>query len=119
MEKSYIWTINGCEFEVDMEDAETADKYLVALKVFENAQNTETNSISEKIRTYCKICREFYDVFLGEGSSKKIFAGISDNSRKYDAVFESLLDFISRQRIESDGRMSKIAQRYAPKRRLK
>ncbi|MDE5770677.1 MAG: hypothetical protein K2I06_03455 [Ruminococcus sp.] len=119
MENNYIWSINGCEFEVDMEDAETADRYLSALKVFENARDTETNSISEKIRTYCRICREFYDTFLGEGTSEKIFSGINDNSRKYDEVFESLLDVISRQRVESEGRMSKIAQRYAPKRRLK
>ena len=56
---------------------------------------------------------------LGEGTSEKIFSGVKDNSRKYDEVFESLLDVISRQRVESEGRMSGIAQRYAPKRRLK
>lgn len=117
MENSYIWTINGCEFEVDMEDAETVDRYVSALKILENTDNRQVSNISEKIRTYCKICREFYDTFLGEGTSEKIFSGISDNSRKYDEVFESLLDVISRQRVESEGRMSKIAQRYAPKRR--
>ncbi len=119
MENSYIWSINGCEFEVDMEDAETAERYLSALKVLENSRNTEVNSIAEKIHTYCKTFREFYDTFLGEGASEKIFAGINDNSRKYDEVFESLLDVISRQRTESEGRMSGIARRYAPKRRLK
>ena len=117
MENSYIWTINGYEFEVDMEDAETVDSYLSALKVLENEDNRQVSNISEKIRKYCKTFREFYDVFLGEGTSEKIFSGISDNSRKYDEVFESLLDVISRQRVESEGRMSKIAQRYAPKRR--
>lgn len=117
MENSYIWSINGCELEIDMEDAETAEGYLSALKVLENARNTEISDISEGIRTYCKTFREFYDTFLGEGTSEKIFAGINDNRRKYDEVFESLLDVISRQRVESKGRMSKIARRYAPKRR--
>lgn len=117
MENGYIWTINGCEFEVDMEDAETVDRYVSALKVFENSRNTETNSLSEEIRVYCKVYREFYDAFLGEGASEKIFSGINDNSRKYDEVFESLLDVISRQRVESEGRIAGIAQRYAPKRR--
>ena len=117
MENGYIWSINGCEFEVDMEDAETVERYFSALKVLENSQNIEINSISEKIRTYCKTFREFYDVFLGEGTSEKIFSGISDNSRKYDEIFESLLDIISRQRSESEGRMSEISRRYAPKRR--
>lgn len=117
MENSYIWSINGCEFEIDMEDAGTAERYISALKVLENSRNIEVNSISEKIRIYCKTFREFYDTFLGEGTSEKLFAGINDNSRKYDEVFESLLDVISRQRVESEGRMSKISRRYAPKRR--
>lgn len=116
MENSYIWTINGCEFEVDMEDADTAERYISALKALENSQNIEVNSLSEKIRAYCKAFREFYDTFLGEGTSGKLFAGINDNSRKYDEVFESLLDVISRQSGESENRMSKISQRYAPKR---
>lgn len=117
MENGYIWTINGCEFEVDMEDAETAERYISALKILENSRNTEVNGISERIRTYCRIFREFYDVFLGEGASEKIFSGINDNSRKYDEIFKSLLDVISRQRTESEGRMSEISRRYAPKRR--
>lgn len=117
MENNYIWSINGCEFEIDMEDADTVDRYLSALKVLENSQNIEVNSLSEKIHAYCKAFREFYDAFLGDGTSEKLFAGINDNSRKYDEVFESLLDVISRQRGESEGRMSKISQRYAPKRR--
>lgn len=117
MENSYIWSINDCEFEVDMEDADTAERYISALKVLENARNIEVNSISEKIHTYCSTFREFYDTFLGEGTSEKLFAGINDNSRKYDEIFESLIDVISRQRVESEARMSKISQRYAPKRR--
>ena len=117
MENSYIWSINGCEFEVDMEDAETAERYLSALKVLENADNRQMSNIAEKIHTYCKTFREFYDAFLGDNASEKIFAGINDNSRKYDEVFESLLEVISRQRAESENRMSGIARRYAPKRR--
>ena len=117
MDNSYIWSINGYEFEVDMEDAETVDRYVSALKILENADNRQVSNISEKIRTYCKAFREFYDAFLGEGTSEKIFSGISDNSRKYDEVFESLLDVISIQRAESESRIAVISQRYAPKRR--
>ncbi|MDE6833831.1 MAG: hypothetical protein K2J39_06275 [Ruminococcus sp.] len=100
-----------------MEDAETVDRYVSALKILENADNRQMSNISEKIRTYCKAFREFYDAFLGESASEKIFAGINDNSRKYDEVFESLLDVISRQREESQSRIAGISQRYAPKRR--
>lgn len=117
MENSYIWEINGHEFEIDMEDADTAERYLSAMKVLENSRNIKVNSISEKIRTYCKTFREFYDTFLGDGTSEKLFAGINDNSRKYDEIFESLLDVINRQRSESENRMSEISRRYTPKRR--
>ncbi|MDE6035732.1 MAG: hypothetical protein K2G36_07480 [Ruminococcus sp.] len=117
MENSYIWSINGCEFEVDMEDAETVDRYVSALKILENADNRQMSNISEKIRTYCKAFREFYDAFLSEGTSEKIFSGINDNSRKYDEVFESLLDFIDRQHIEVKNRKNRFAQRYTPKTR--
>ena len=52
MENSYIWSINGCEFEIDMEDADTAERYISALKVLENSQKYFTWSIlntSERI----------------------------------------------------------------------
>lgn len=119
MENNYIWTVNGCEFELDMEDAETADRYLSALKVLENAKGSNFSNIAEKIRAYCKAFREFYDVLLGEKASEKIFAEINDNCRKYDEVYSSLLDFIAEQRAVSSNRMNEIAKKYAPKRLLK
>ena len=115
MENSYIWSINGCEFEVDMEDAGTVERYVSAIKILEN--DVQVSDVLEKIRAYCKTYREFYDAFLGEGASEKIFAGKSDNSRKYDEVFESLLDFIDRQHIEVKNRKNRFAQRYTPKTR--
>lgn len=116
MENSYIWTINGYEFELDMEDAETADRYLSAMKVLENAKSADFGSIAEKIRAYCKTFREFYNMLLGENASEKIFSGIKDNCRKYDEIYASLLDFIAEQRAVSSNRMNEISKKYAPKR---
>lgn len=116
MENSYIWTINGYEFELDMEDAETADRYLSAMKVLENAKSADFGSIAEKIRAYCKAFREFYNVLLGENASEKIFSEIKDNCRKYDEIYSSLLDFIAEQRAVSSNRMNEISKKYAPKR---
>lgn len=116
MENNYIWTINGCEFELDLEDAETADRYLFAMEVLEKAKDTDCGSIAEKIRAYCKTFREFYDVLLGENASEKIFSGIKDNCRKYDEIYSSLLDFIAEQRMVSSNRMNEISKKYAPKR---
>ena len=66
-----------------------------------------------------KSISKFYDFLFGDGTSEKIFDGIKDNRRKYDAVYESLLDFIRTQRLESDNRLSRMVQRYAPKKAKK
>lgn len=116
MENSYIWTVNGCEFELDMEDAETAERYLSAMEVLEHAKNADFSNLAEKIHVYCKAFRDFYDVLLGENASGKIFTGINDNCRKYDEVYVSLLDFIAKQRAVSSNRMHEISKKYAPKR---
>ena len=50
-----------------MEDADTVEKYISATKILEN--DIQVSNVSEKIRTYCKTFREFYDTFLGEGTS--------------------------------------------------
>ncbi len=71
------------------------------------------------IRQYCAVFRKFYDAFIGEGASEKIFDGIKDNIRKYDEVYESLLAFIRNQRIESGNRISRMVQKYSPKRAKK
>lgn len=116
MENIYIWTVNGCEFELDMEDAETAERYLSAMEVLENARDMDFSNLLEKIRVYCKTFRDFYDTLFGENASEKIFSGIKDNTRKYDEIFSSLLDFIARQRAVSSNRMNEISRKYAPKR---
>ncbi|MCM1223587.1 MAG: hypothetical protein NC548_54980 [Lachnospiraceae bacterium] len=119
MENNYIWKVNGCEFELDMEDAETAEKYLSAMKILENAKDGNVSNIAERIRVYCKAFRDFYDELLGENASEKIFAGIKDNRRKYDEIYDSLLELIAEQCTVSANRMNEISRRYAPKRHLK
>lgn len=116
MNENYIWKINGCEFELDMEDAETAENYLSAIRILENSKTQEVTNIAEKIRAYCKAFRKFYDALLGEGASAKIFDGIKDNTRKYSDVYESFLGFIENQKAVSSERMNEITKRYAPKR---
>lgn len=115
-ENFYIWTVNGCEFELDMEDAETAENYLSAIAILEQAEDADFSNLAEKIRSYCKAFRDFYDTLLGEHASEKIFAGIKDNMRKYDEIYTSLLDFIAKQTTVSSNRMNEISRKYAPKR---
>lgn len=122
MEDNCIWEINGLKLSLDMEDAETAEKYIASLDILKEADVLRINkdiSYSEMIHTYCRIFRKFYNNLFGDGISEKIFVGIKDNIRKYDAVYESLIDFVYKQRIESASRMNQIVKRYAPKKAKK
>ncbi|MBD5142088.1 MAG: hypothetical protein HDT22_00505 [Ruminococcus sp.] len=116
MENIYIWKINKNEFELDMEDAETAERYLSAIEALDNAKDANFSNLAEKIHVYCKAFRNFYDMLLGENASEKIFANIKDNIRKYDEIYTSLLDFIAKQRAVSSNRMNQIKAKYAPER---
>ena len=121
MDKLYIWKINGLELDLDMEDADTAERYSSAVRILAEADEIRNKDIDypSAIRQYCAVFRKFYDFLFGDGTSGKIFDGIKDNTRKYDSVYESLLDFIRTQRIESDNRLSRMVQRYAPKKAKK
>ena len=71
MENSYIWSINGCEFEVDMEDAETVEKYIFALKIIENSDNRQVSNISEKSAHTVRLSVNFTILFLARVRLKK------------------------------------------------
>lgn len=109
------------ELDINIDDADTAERYSSAVRILAEADEIRNKDIdySSAIRQYCAIFRKFYDFLFGDGTSGKIFDGIKDNRRKYDAVYESLLDFIRTQRLESDNRLSRMVQRYAPKKAKK
>ena len=113
MDKLYIWKINGLELDLDMEDADTAERYSSAVRILAEADEIRNKDIdySSAIRQYCAIFLKFYDFLFGDG--------IKDNTRKYDAVYDSLISFISKQCEVSCNRMDEITKHYAPKKAKK
>lgn len=115
----YIWKINDIEFELDMEDAETNEKYQNALETLKNTslptKKDKDFSAAKYIRAYCQAFRNLYDNIFGDGSSEKIFIGIKDNTRLYDEVYANFLEFVSAQTKECENRTNKIKLKYAPK----
>lgn len=109
------------DLDTDIDDADTAERYSSAVRILAEADEIRNKDIDypSAIRQYCAVFRKFYDFLFGDGTSEKIFDGIKDNRRKYDAVYESLLDFIRTQRLESDNRLSRMVQRYTPKKAKK
>ncbi len=117
--EDYIWEINGSSFEIDFEDADTVEKYENSLKLLVSTENQENSTQAEKIRSYCKAYRAFYDNLLGLGSSERIFNGIKENTRKYDEVYASLLAYITNQKNASAIRTTSLLNKYVPKKKKK
>ncbi|MDE6519236.1 MAG: hypothetical protein K2K91_02095 [Ruminococcus sp.] len=113
-----IWKINGLELTLDMEDADTAERYESAFEVMMKEENETRNiaKLSQKIRAYCKIFRNLYDRIFGEGTSAKIFENVPENCAEYDRIYCDFLDFVKNQRSDSAQRKSRILAKYSPNR---
>ena len=113
-----IWKINGLELTLDMEDADTVERYESAFEAMTKEENETKNitKLSEKIRSYCRIFRNLYDGIFGEGTSAKIFADVPENSAEYDRIYCDFLDFVKNQQSNSAQRRSGILAKYSPNR---
>lgn len=113
-----IWKINGLELALDLEDADTAERYESAFDIMmqEEKETKNIGRLSQKIRAYCKIFRNLYDRIFGEGTSEKIFENIPESCVEYDRIYCDFLDFVKNQRSDSAQRRSRILARYSPNR---
>lgn len=113
-----IWKINGLELTLDMEDADTAERYESAFELIMKEENETRNiaKLSQKIRAYCKIFRNLYDRIFGEGTSTKIFENVPENCAEYDRIYCDFLDFVKNQQSDSAQRKSRILAKYSPNR---
>lgn len=85
--------INDVELEeLDLLDADVAEKYEIALKrILEIEENPgEQLSLSSQIRKECTQVFNFFDDLYGEGTSKKIF-GEKTNLRECTCVFAEFI----------------------------
>ena len=72
-----IWHIHGLELPLDIEEADTVEKYEAALAQLEqDVPEDKSAGAAAYIRAYCKAFRTFYDTLFGEGTAEQIFAGI-------------------------------------------
>lgn len=116
---SKIWEINGCELSLDLEDADTMERYENAFE----AMSAEENEIpkdgrqSEKIRAYCKLYERLFDRIFGDGTSDKIFADCPVNTAIYDEVYYSFLDFVRDCVISSAQQRAEKLSKYRPNRK--
>lgn len=113
-----IWEINGLSLELDLEDADCMERYENAFDKMseEEKQIPKDGKASARIRAYCRLFRNLYDRIFGEGTSEKIFKGITDNTDAYDEVYYKLLDFVTAQRNAAVTKRNEKMSKYRPNR---
>ncbi len=70
-----IWAINGFELKLNLDDADTMERYEKAFEIMSENEAKMANlsgKQSEKIRAYCGLFRELFDNIFGSGTSEKI-----------------------------------------------
>ena len=105
--------INNVELELDLMDADMAEKYEKAYRNMQrDVENIPKNlSLAESIRKQCKLIFNFFDEVFGEGTSKKIF-GNKTNLRECIKAVKTLIDHVNKDVEESN----KIINKYSPNR---
>ena len=106
---------HGISLELDFEDAETLERYEQAFNTLEKTEFPSKSKPAEYIRAYCKAFRQLYDDIFGYEVSKDIFKEVKDNSRIYDEIFESFLDYASSVSNKANQRRIKVFTKYSPK----
>lgn len=115
------WEINGLSLELDLGDADVAERYEKAFDEIENDKDLIPEDIkhSEKIRAYCKVFRNLYDRIFGEGTSDKIFEGVPTSIKASDEIYLSFLDFVQKQMISAAKERAEWRAKFLPKRKNK
>ena len=105
--------INDVELELDLMDADMAEKYEKAYrKMQRDVANIPKNlSLADSIRKQCQLIFTFFDEVFREGTSKKIF-GNKTNLRECIKAVETLIDHVNKDVEESN----KIINKYSPNR---
>ena len=105
--------INDVELELDLMDADMAEKYEKAYrKMQRDVENIPKNlSLAESIRKQCNLVFCFFDEVFGQDTSKKIF-GNRTNIKECIKAVETLIDHVNKDVEESN----KIINKYSPNR---
>ena len=105
--------INDVELELDLMDADMAEKYEKAYRKMQRdvASIPKNLSLADNIRKQCNLVFYFFDEVFGQGTSKKIF-GNKTNLRECIKAVETLIDHVNKDVEEAN----KIINKYSPNR---
>ena len=109
-----MWEYNGAEYELNVYDATTMDRYEKAFTEMQTKAQAlkPSESMGENIRAQCAIFREAFDEVFGENVGAAITGGKDDLLVCMDAA-ESLIRHVTDQ-----GRaMNRFIDKFAPRKR--
>lgn len=112
-----LYTINGVELEIDMEDYDFQKKYEDAFEKMEKEEK-ELQKIGKKsdiTKRYCEMFNHLFDDIFGEGTAEKLFEG-KFNARKTDEVYEEFISICTEQAKAAQNRKNKLVNKYKPNR---
>lgn len=114
MEKQTIWEYNGHQFELDLQDVETIERYEDAFAKMADREKSLQKHVkkSEEMRDICVLLYGIFDEIFGEGTSTMMF-GEKLNSGKAADAYISFLAFARAQMDFADEQQQTIKQRYS------
>lgn len=110
-EKNTIWSINGLELEMDLDDAETLEKYEKAFTEMDNQEKEfpKDGKTSEIVRRYCDLYYRLFENLFGKDDADKIVQK-KYHMGQWEEVYASFLKFASLQMNAINARRNAIIQ---------
>lgn len=104
--------INGKNIDIDILEADTAERYSAALNYAEKAaeEYKKEGGISDVIKAQCAIIYKFFDMILGDGESEKLFDGKKSLAVCYNA-YEDFIKQASAACTEYTDKIKKAAKK--------
>ena len=112
-----VWHINGHEFILDIQDADTAERYEEAFARMGEEEKSlpKDGKHSAWLRAYCGMFRNLFDRIFGDGAAVKIL-GEKDNTRVVTETYETFLNFIAAQQEPLVELQNRVVNRFSPNR---
>lgn len=110
-EKNTIWSINGLELEMDLDDAETLEKYEKAFTEMDVQEKEfpKDGKTSEIVRRYCDLYYRLFENLFGMDNANKIVQK-KYHMGQWEEVYASFLKFASLQMNAINARRNAIIQ---------
>ena len=113
--------INDVELELDLMDADIADKVEKAIKnIDEKEKNIKHEGIGlgDIIRQQCNLIFDFFNEVFGSGTDKKIF-GDKTNYRECEDAFKQVIEYVAAETVNMQKSMTKYSPNRATRRKTK